>query len=531
MKKNRRTFLKTAAVAGTAITMTAKAYSQVPGANGNARIAYIGVGGRCQQHIDVLLKMQELKKSVVGVGACDVWDGDANKGGKLPSGAYKGQGLHPSAKRMGVTDASHIVKDYRRLLEQKDVDIVCISTPDHWHAKQTIDAMEAGKHVYCEKPMVRTISEAQAVVDSWKKTGKVMSVGVQSMADPTWLKANEMIRKGKIGHVMQAQTRYYRNSNVGQWRYYTLTKTMNPTTVDWDMFLGHKFELNGTPIGPKPEEVPFDRAVFAQWRCYWPFGGGMYTDLFVHQVTHILAAMGVRYPRRVVGGGGIYLEYDTREVPDVATVVADFDEGCQLLVTATMCNDYPIDECIRGKTGTFRFVPEAGDLMRGFEYLEQKIGAARGPGDAAGLKGELIEGGFQSTTSYDGKKDPNPALTYALWENFLTHVTANNQGTLSTPELGAAAFTTVNMGVLSYRNDKALYWDKEARKPVDADGSWSKNWEARSKARGKPNQIQGWEAGDTGSTLNFDADAAAKEAKAYMKLAGPWVNGKDPAGE
>ena len=96
---------------------------------------------------------------------------------------------------------------------------------------------------------------------------------------------------------------------------------MNPKTVDWKMFLGTDFGL--------APDMPFNRAKYAQWRCYWDFGGGMYTDLFVHQLTHLIPAMGVRFPRRVVGAGGLYLEYDGRDVPDVATVVADYDEGCQ----------------------------------------------------------------------------------------------------------------------------------------------------------------------------------------------------------
>src|SRR5262249_46286047 len=161
---------------------------------------------------------------------------------------------------------------------------------------------KAGKDVYCEKPMTKTIDEAQAVVDAMQKFNKVMTVGVQSMADPTWLMANELIRNGKIGHVAQAQTSYYRNSDVGQWRYYKLTRDMNPQTVDWKMFLGYEHQVfDGVPLGPK---IPFDRAIYGQWRCYWPFGGGMFTDLFVHQTTHMIAAMGVLYPRRVVGAGG-----------------------------------------------------------------------------------------------------------------------------------------------------------------------------------------------------------------------------------
>jgi predicted dehydrogenase len=508
-KPSRRGFLGTAAAAAgtaSALSLTAKSYAQVPGANADLRVAFLGVGGRCQQHIDVILKMQKEGKGVRPVGACDVWDGDPKKSGG------KGAGLYPSAKRMGVEDdKKHVTKDYRQLLDQKDVDVVAIATPDHWHAKQTIDAMEAGKHVYCEKPMTRTIAEAQAVVDSWRKTKKVMSVGVQSMADPIWMKANEMIRAGKIGHVLQAQTRYYRNYDGGQWRYYSLTKDMNPTTVDWDMFLGHKFDVNGVKLGPTPQEQPFDRAVFHQWRCYWPFGGGMFTDLFVHQVTHLIAAMGVRYPKRVVGGGGIYLEYDGRDVPDVAMVCADYDEGCQMFVTATMCNDHPIEEVIRGKLATIKFIPQSGDLMKGFEIVPQNTKAARGPGDGGKEKGELI------TVDVDPKTD----LTYNLWANYLDCVRKGEQGTLSTPELGAAAFSTVNMGVLSFRNDEVLYWDKEARKPVKADGTFAKSWEKRSKERGSPNQVQGWQGGDAGSKL-IPPD--------YMKLAGPWVDGKDPAG-
>jgi predicted dehydrogenase len=482
----------------------------VQGANDDLRVAFIGVGGRCQQHIDVILKMQAEKKGVRPVGACDVWDGDQAKSNN------KGAGLYPSAKRMKVEDdKKHVTKDYRQLLEQKDVDVVVIATPDHWHARQTIDAMEAGKHVYCEKPMTRTIAEGQAVVDAWKKTKKVMSVGVQSMADPIWLKAHEYITAGKIGHVLQAQTRYYRNSTVGQWRYYSLTKSMTPATVDWDMFLGHKFDVGGVKVGPTPKEQPFDRAVFHQWRCYWPFGGGMFTDLFVHQVTHLITAMGVRYPRRVVGGGGIYMEYDGRDVPDVAMVCADYDEGCQMFVTASMVNDYPIDECIRGHTGTIKFLPGKGDAMAGFELLPQKLGAGpRGPSDGGGEKGEMVTADIPH----------NGDMTYALWTNYLECVKKGEQGTLSTPELGAAAFTTVNMGVLSHRNDEVLYWDKEARKPVKGDGSFAKNWEKRSEGRGKPNQVMGWKAGDTGSTLQLN-----DKEKEYMKLAGPWVDGKDPA--
>src|SRR5438552_10768496 len=158
---------------------------------------------------------------------------------------------------------------------------------------------------------------------------------------------------------------------MGQWRYYKLTKDMTPKTVDWDMFLGNSFSIfPRVPLGPK---MPFDREVYGQWRCYWPFGGGMFTDLFVHQTTHLIAAMGVRYPARVVGAGGIYLEYDGRDVPDTATVVADYDEGCQLIISATMCNDTQLGEMVRGRLATLKFTGGDSDYMKGFDVYEQKV--------------------------------------------------------------------------------------------------------------------------------------------------------------
>src|SRR5579883_1970332 len=300
---DRRDFLRTSAAGAAALSLTAASAKRVLGANERINIGFLGVGGRCQQHIDTILQMQKDNKPVRPVAVCDVWDG------QVKPGVIKGRGLYPSAKRCGLNaeDKTHVTKDYRRVLDLKDVDVVCIATPDHWHAKMTIDAMNAGKDVYCEKPMTKTIDEANAVVDAWKKTGRVMSVGVQWMADPLLRTINGMIRKGDIGHVAQAQTSYYRNSLVGQWRYYPITKEMTPKTIDWDMWLGTAFSV--FPGKPLAEKRPFDREVWAQWRCYWDFGGGMFTDLFVHRTTRIISAMGVRYPARVVGGGGIYLEY------------------------------------------------------------------------------------------------------------------------------------------------------------------------------------------------------------------------------
>ncbi len=506
---DRRDFLKTTST-GAALALSAAGYARVYGANERIGVAFLGVGGRCQEHIRWINVLKKEGKGVAPVAVCDVWDGNKEVG----------RGLYPSAEKCGLRhdDSTHVTKDYRRILDLKEVDVCAIATPDHWHAKMSIDAAEAGKGVYCEKPMTKTIAEAQAVVDTMQRLGRVMTVGVQSMADGTWRKANQFIRQGGIGHVAQAQTSYYRNYIGGQWRYYKLTRDMNPKTIDWKMFLGHDFHvIDGVPLAP---EIPFDRAVYGQWRCYWPFGGGMFTDLFVHQTTHMITAMGVRYPARVIGGGGIYLEYDGRDVPDVATIVADYDEGCQLIVTATMINDYPIQECIRGRLATLNFNyghRKDGDReVRefGYEILPQKLNSGPGiPKRLGKLEGKCGGGGLRGG-------ELRGEDTKALWENFLHCFRANNRDTYSPPELGAAAFTTVAMGVQSYRTGQVLYWDKEKREPTKADASWAARWEKRSHERGKPNQIIGWQGGDAGSVV---------VPPSYQKLGGPWVDGKDPA--
>ena len=508
---NRRDFLKVSAVAGVAsaaMTMKASSYDDVAGANERINLAFLGVGGRCQQHIDIINNLVRLNRGVKPVAVCDVWDGDAT----LSRGT--GRGLYPSARKCGLNpdDRQHVVKDYRRILDQREVQAVCIAAPDHWHAKMAIDAAAAGKHIYCEKPMTKTIDEAHAVVDAARTHNVVMTVGVQSMSDPSVRSAAELIRGGGIGHVCQAQTSYYRNSEVGQWRYYPLTRSMNPTTVDWDMFLGHAFSVfPNTPLGPR---IPFDRAIYAQWRCYWNFGGGMFTDLFVHRTTRMIGAMGVRYPARVVGAGGVYLEYDGRDVPDVATIVADYDEGCQLLITATMVNDHPIEDVIRGHSGTLKFTSRPRGQGQqgtdyGYEVLPQTAANAPTRNQQGNQNGRFVGGGISEGDA-----------TQPLWENFLACVRSHNRETLSTPELGAAAFTTVALGVQSYRQGQVLFWDKERRLATTADATWAQRWERRSHERGTPNQIAGWHGGNAGSRLT---------PPDYQNLEGAWINGRDPA--
>ena len=477
----RRGFIA-ASSAGAAALAAPSIGAATVGPNERLRIGFIGVGGRAQSHVDSAIEIQNGSGKVECATVCDVFnrylDGTANK-------IESKTGRAPSK-----------TGDYRDIINDESIDAVVISTPDHWHAKQTIDAFNAGKHVYCEKPMTHTVEEALDVHRAWKESGLVMQVGVQSTSMPVWRKANEQIRAGKLGKIMQYQTEFYRNSSMGQWRYYKLFRDMTPANIDWDMFLGHE-------LGLAPKQS-FDRARFAQWRCYWDFGSGLYTDLFVHRTTSMLTATGLRFPGRVVGAGGIYLEYDGREAPDVATVAADFNEGVQGIATATMCcSNTPIKQMIRGHHGSAVF--GTGESFTGYDFVAERPQVTRN----SKIVDERIE-------------VENPASTsFAHFENFVDAVIAGDPaGVNCDPEISAAAMVIVKLGAKSYREGKVYHFDADAMSYGTGDKSWSNQWEQMSYDGGPARHVPGWHAGETGSRL-IPED--------YQKLAGPWLEGKDPA--
>ncbi len=181
----RRSFIETAGVATGAVvaagTFAHPAIGKnVKGANDRLNFAILGPRRTCScAHIGHLLAMKKEEKPVDIVAVCDVWDGNKEVGRGALSLGRAGAGLDPN-------DKAHVTKDYRKLLESKDIDAVVIGTPDHWHAKMSIDAMDAGKDVYCEKPMTHTIDEARQVAETVKRTRQIFTVGVQSTAHPQW---------------------------------------------------------------------------------------------------------------------------------------------------------------------------------------------------------------------------------------------------------------------------------------------------------------------------------------------------------
>ncbi len=484
---SRREFLKasacTAGVLGAASHMAARAAAASTSPNEKIRIGFVGPGSRgFGAHVKRLTKLQLEGQPIELVAVCDVYSEHRDRAAKYIE------------KQTGHAPQKY--EDYVEMYDKANLDAVCIGTPDHWHAKQTIDALNAGLHVYCEKPMTKTVEEAIDVMKTWQKSGQVMQVGVQSTSLPVWNQVNEILTSGKLGKVLMYQTEYFRNSAQGQWRYYKLDPQMNPKNINWKKWLGVEEGL--------AEYEDFDRAVYRQWRRFWPYGSGMFTDLFVHRTTTMLKGTGLRFPGRVAGAGGLYLEYDGRSVPDVATVVADFPEGVQGLVTATMaCQDTPIKQLIRGHFGSLVF--GTGEQFEGFDYIPERPQVTRD----SKLKKEHI-----ATTPVDD-------TTYAHFKNWVEAMAANDPAMCNNdPALGAAAITNVILGARSYREGKIFHFDDKTYTISDGNSSWADQWEKRSAERGTPNHIAGWKAGDHGSVL---------EEPDYMKLAGPWKNGKDPS--
>ena len=482
---SRRNFLQrsaSAAAVASVVALPAQRAQAAAGSNERMRIGFIGPGDRgFGAHVKSLCELHAEGRKIDLVGVAEVYEVQRNKVADYIK------------EKTGIAPNRYV--DYGEMIEKENLDAVCIGTPDHWHHKQTVDSLKAGLHVYCEKPMTKTVEEAFNVEKTWKETGKVMQVGVQSTSLPLWDKVRALLQEGKLGKVLGFQTEFFRNSDMGQWRYYALAKEMTPKTVDWDRWLGANEGL--------APAMPFDREVCRQWRRFWPFGSGMFTDLFVHRTTSMLKATGLRLPGRVTGAGGVFLEYDGRDVPDVATVVADFNEGVQGLITATMCNEASrVNQLIRGHFGTFTF--GNGEDFDGFDFIPE-----RGPVTHVKQEKERIQ-----TTRIKN-------TTIAHFANWLDACEAGDPMKCNnTPELGAAAMAVVNLGAQSYRQGKVFFVDGEKREVSTNDPGWARKWEKLSHSRAEAPHIPGWSAGKYGSELR-DPE--------YMKYAGPWVDGKDPS--
>ena len=204
-------------------------------------------------------------------------------------------------------------KHYEEVLARKDIDAVIVGTPDHWHQRITVDALNAGKHVYCEKPMVHHVDDGHAVIEAQKSSNKILQIGSQRVSSVVYKKAQELYQSGAIGKLNLVEAWWDRNSAVGAWEY-TVPSDASTATCDWSRFQGR---------APKTE---WDPHRFFRWRCYRDYGTGVAGDLFVHLFSGLHFIVGAEGPTRVFSTGGLRFWKDGRDVPDVLFGLYDYPE-------------------------------------------------------------------------------------------------------------------------------------------------------------------------------------------------------------
>ena len=261
------------------------------GANDRIQLAVIGAGGMGMADVDTALRVPGVEL----VAACDCYDG------RLEGAREKhGRDLF-------------ITRDYREVLARDDVDAVIVGTPDHWHAKISVDALQAGKAVYCEKPMVHTIDQAYDVIQAQEESGKTFQVGSQGMSSLGNEKAKELFEEGAIGELNYAEGFWARNDPVGAWQY-AIPEDASEETVDWDTFLGDATRR------------PFDPLRIFRWRNYQDYGTGVSGDLFVHLFSSLHYVVSSPGPTTIMAQGGLRYWKDGREVPDVLLGMFDYPQ-------------------------------------------------------------------------------------------------------------------------------------------------------------------------------------------------------------
>jgi predicted dehydrogenase len=271
-------------------------------ANDTLRVGCIGTGGRCRHLMKSLVKVPNVTINAV----CDIWDTNLAEGQKLAD---------PKA---------FATKQFEELLARKDVDAVLIGSPDHWHVPLTVAACRAGKDVYVEKPLTHDLSEGKAVVEAQNAHKRVVQVGTQQRSMTHILAAYDLLKKGTVGTVHKVHCTWNRNAaRAGRFK-----DNIDPKGVDWKRFLG------------AAKDQPFDGYRFRQWRWFWDFGGGIFTDLMVHWIDVVHWFLDLDHPETAASAGDFYSAKGVWETPDtVQTLLRYPDRQVQVYFEGTFSNN------------------------------------------------------------------------------------------------------------------------------------------------------------------------------------------------
>lgn len=273
-----------------------------------------------EKSLEIYLTQDDLNLELTAV--CDVFDVRAERGIAASKNEVRPGGV--SGQPNGAKRYLH----YQDLLDSTDVDAVIIATPDHWHAQMSMDAIQAGKHVYSEKCMTRTESEALKMYEMIKNSTLKFQLGHQNRQQESYIKAKEIIDKGILGPITLVETTTNRNSPEGAW-VYDIHEAGSPKTIDWDQFQG-----------PAPHKVPFSLERFFRWRCWYDYGTGLSGDMLSHEYDAINQILNIGIPHSAVASGGIYYFKDGRDVPDVFQAVLEYPKrNLTMIYSSTLASN------------------------------------------------------------------------------------------------------------------------------------------------------------------------------------------------
>ena len=425
--ETRRTFLRKAATlaaaVGSAPLLKTPVYGQdqapsanVAGANSRLAIAYIGTGKQGMTHIR-LEKEDAPKNNIAQVAVCDLYQ----------------KHLDEAAKFIGL-EAKDCYRDHRKMLERKDIDAVVLAPVDNWHGQCSVDALEAGKHVFCEKPMTRYLGEAWQVYDTVKKTGKTYVIGSQGCLDAKWHKAAEWIKAGKLGPLVWGQGSYCRNNAKNSEWSFTPDADANEQNLDWYRWLG------------KVPKIPWNPDHYFSWHKYYLYNSGIIGNLLPHRFQPLMLATGnPEFPRRVVCTGTKKVSTD-REITDTTHLVGEFPSGLTLLVVGTTVNQVGLPDMLRGRKATLYFASQ---------------------GNKVELKPESI---FTEEIDAETFNDPAPTESIQRLEKNFFDCIRSGQTPVANVELAIRAHTVLCLAEMSERLGLTLFFDEKTRAIKTGDG-------------------------------------------------------------